>query len=103
MVTYPTMLNLSETEQIEDYNITSMQIDSCIDINVTPPLDICLWIESKGGSTNIAVFDIMALVSAYLGHADVGFPVTIEHIMGAVAYYLSHVDSGNSLTGCTFT
>jgi hypothetical protein len=72
---------------------------------LNPTCDIplfCSWVLSKGGPTNIAVFDIMTLVSAYLGHADVGFPVTIAHIMGAVAYYLGNVLSGDSLTGCTF-
>jgi PEGA domain len=66
-------------------------------------LDICSWIASKGGSASIATFDIMTLVSAYLGHADIGFPVTIVHIMGGVSYYLGNVQSGNSLTGCSST
>ena len=66
-------------------------------------LDICSWIASKGGATNVVVFDIMTLVSAYLGHADIGFPVTIAHIMGGVAYYIGDVQSGNSLTGCSST
>lgn len=101
MVTYPITLDIHETDQIEDYNIANMQPSSCINIEVTPSLDICLWIESNGGATNITVFNIMTLVSAYLGHADVGFPVTISHIMGTVAYYLGH--SGDSLTGCKFT
>jgi hypothetical protein len=64
--------------------------------------DICLWVASKGEATNLAVFDIMTLVSAYLGQADVGFPVTIAYIMGSVAYYLGKVQSGDSLTGCAF-
>jgi hypothetical protein len=64
-------------------------------------LDICSWIASKGGAVNVAIFDITTLVSAYLGHADVGFPVTIAHIMGGVAYHIGNVQSGNSLTGCS--
>ena len=73
-------------------------------ITVIPQIPLfCSWVLSKGGATNIAVSDIMTLVSAYLGHTDVGFPVTIAHIMGGVAYYLHNVPSGNSLTGCVFT
>ncbi len=75
---------------------------SSITMNLTVANTICSWIESKGGWTNIAVFDIMTLVSAYLGQTNIGFTVTISHIMGAIAYYLNNVPSGNSLTGCTF-
>ncbi len=75
----------------------------CSAINVTTQENVCAWIASKGGTTNIAVFDIMTLVSAYLGHANIGFTVTISHIMGGVAYYLNNVSSGNSLTGCSLT
>lgn len=64
--------------------------------------DICVWITSKGGWTNLAVFDIMTLVSAYLGQTNLGFTVTIAHIMGGVAYYLDNQSSGDSLTGCSF-
>ncbi len=73
----------------------------CITINASTT-SICTWIISKGGTTNIAVFDIMTLVSAYLGHTNIGFTVTISHIMGGVAYYLDNVSSGNSLAGCSF-
>ena len=65
--------------------------------------DICAWITSRGGWTNLAVFDIMTLVSAYLRRTNLGFTVTISHIMGVVAYYLGNLSSGNSLTGCSFT
>jgi hypothetical protein len=64
---------------------------------------ICEWILSKGGWQNVAVFDIMTLVGAYLGQTNLGFTVTSAHIMGCVAYYLDNKPSGNSLTGCTFT
>ncbi len=73
----------------------------CITINASIT-NICTWITSKGGWVNISVFDIMTLVSAYLGQTNIGFTVTISHIMGGVAYYLNNLSSGNSLTGCSF-
>jgi hypothetical protein len=65
-------------------------------------IDMCSWIASKGGATNIAVFDITTLVRAYLRRTDVGFPVTIAHLMAGIAYYLGNVQGGNSLIGCSF-
>ncbi|OGT36560.1 MAG: hypothetical protein A3F11_00460 [Gammaproteobacteria bacterium RIFCSPHIGHO2_12_FULL_37_14] len=67
------------------------------------PTDICTWITSKGGWNNLRIFDIMTLVSAYLGQTNLGFTITIAYIMGAVAYYLNNLQSGNSLTRCSFT
>ncbi len=66
-------------------------------------INICNWVVSKGGWNVLAVYDIMMMVSAYLGQTNIGFTVTIAHIMGAVAYYLDKLSNGNSLTGCTFT
>ena len=71
---------------------------ACQTIVVRTP--ICSWITSKGGKSNIAAFDIITLVSAYLGNTNIGFTVTIAHIMGSVAYYLNNTQSGDSLTGC---
>lgn len=77
-------------------------VDQCVTVDVISPenIPVCLWITSKGGWTNIAVFDIMTLVSAYLGNVNLGFPVAIAHIMGCVSYYLDNKPSGDSLTGC---
>lgn len=66
-------------------------------------MDICAWIISRGGWTNLAIFDIMTLVSAYLQQTNLGFPVTVAYIMGTVAYYLNNLPSGNSSAGCSFT
>jgi hypothetical protein len=94
IVTQPTMITNS--------NMLHMQQQAqCITINVSA-MNICSWVTSKGGWTNIAVFDIMTLVSAYLGQTNLEFTVTISHIMGTVAYYLDNIQSGNSLTGCSF-
>ena len=70
-------------------------------VTLTSASGICPWITSKGWS-NLATFDIMTLVSAYLGQTNLGFTVTAAHIMGGVAYYLGNLSSGNSLTGCPF-
>ena len=69
----------------------------------TSVTDICTWITSKGGWTNITSYDIMILVNAYLNLIPIGFPVTMAHILGAISYYLHILDSGNSFTGCSFT
>jgi len=66
-------------------------------------IEICTWITSKGGWQAIAAYDIMILVSAYLGQTNLGFTVEMAHINGAIAYYLNMLDSGNNFTGCSFT
>ena len=81
-------------------DISSMTVLPCPTIDVAA-MDICAWITSKGGWTNLAIFDIMTLVSAYLGQTNLGFTVTIAYIQGAIAYYLGRLSSGNSSTGCT--
>lgn len=73
---------------------------SLITVNLTMTNTICSWITSKGGWQNIKIFDIMTLVSVYLGQMSIGFTVTSSHIMGCVAYYLGNKQSGDSLTGC---
>ena len=75
---------------------------SLITANLIGVGTICEWISSIGGWTNMSVFDIMTLVSAYLGNANIGFQVMSAYIMGAVAYYLDNDLSGNALTGCTW-
>lgn len=63
--------------------------------------NICQWITSKGGWNSLRIFDIMILVSAYLGQTNLGFAIAIVHIMGGVSYYLNNPSSGDSLTGCS--
>lgn len=74
----------------------------CQSVHTVVTVDICSWITSLGGRISITVFNIMMMVSAYLGQSSLGFTVTVAYIMGAVAYYLNRASSGNSLTGCTF-
>jgi len=88
--------------QRKNSNIENMQTVPCVTVSVSVE-GICPWITSKGGWANLAVFDIMTLVSSYLGQTNIGFSVSIAHIMGGVAYYLDNMPSGNSLTGCSFT
>lgn len=103
MTVNPLILDPNGFNQTENYNIANMDDQiPCITINVSQSDEICAWITSKGGAANVAVFDIMTLVSAYLEQANLGFVVTISHIMGAVAYYLDNAPSGDSLTGCAF-
>ena len=87
---------------ITDPNIANMQTIPCININVSAA-NICTWITSKGGWQAIAAYDIMTLVSAYLGQISLGFTVEMRYINGAIAYYLDMLDSGNDFTGCLFT
>lgn len=101
MTAYSTTLDLHEHNQIKYSNMVSMEPIPCINVNVSQ-VDICSWITSKGGWANLAVFDIMALVSTYLGQTSLGFPITVAYIMGTVAYYLGNLSSGNSNTECTF-
>jgi len=79
-----------------------MQAIPCINVNVSV-IDICAWILSKGGWQSIVAYDIMTLVTAYLGQTSLGFTVTMAHINGAIAYYLGFLSSGNTFTGCAFT
>jgi hypothetical protein len=103
MTTNQIILDLPTCNEVECYSIVNTQPNQCITINVsTVGIDICSWITDKGGWQHLAVFDIMTLVSSYLGQTNIGFTVTSAHIMGCVAYYLSNMPSGNSLTGCTF-
>lgn len=103
MITRPMTLDTHGSDLvIIDPNITSMQPIQCININVSAT-NVCTWISSKGGWANLAVFDIMTLVSAYLEQTNLGFTVTIAHIMGSVAYYLDNQSSGDSLTECSST
>ncbi len=83
-------------------NISSMTVLPCPTVDVAA-MDICAWITSKEGWTGLHIFDIMTLVSAYLGQINLGFTIATAHIMGTVAYYLNNLASGNSLTDCSFT
>ena len=65
--------------------------------------EICNWIISRGGWTQITAYDIMTLVNAYLNLVPIGFRVTMAHILGAISYYLGILESGNRYTGCSFT
>ncbi len=66
-------------------------------------VNICSWIISIGGWTQITAYHIMLLVDAYLGHINLGYTVRMQDILGAIAYYLNMLDSGNNFTGCSFT
>lgn len=101
MTVNPITIDLYDSGQVMSSNIANMQAIPCVNVSVSV-VGICPWIESKGGWVNVAIFDIMTLVSAYLGQTNIGFTVTIAHIMGSIAYYLNNVPSGNSLTGCQF-
>ena len=73
----------------------------CVKSVTIEAADICTWITSKGGWQAIAAYDIMTLVSAYLGQTNLGFTVEMAYINGAIAYYLNMLDSGNNFTGCS--
>lgn len=99
---YPfTMSNLSAGT----YNVHASPDSGTVTqvIVVRLPANMCEWVTSRGGRSNIATFDIMSLVSGYLLQINLGFTVSAAHIMGAVAFYLGNLTSGNSLTGCSFT
>ncbi len=103
MIIQPITLDMCRPDLIIiDPNIASMQTIPCININVSAA-DVCTWITSKGGWQTIAAYDIMTLVSAYLGQINLGFTVEMRYINGAIAYYLNMLDSGNNFTGCSFT
>ena len=63
MTVNPITLDLRDYGQIMNSNIANMQAIPCVNVSVSV-MDICAWIASKGGWTNVAVFDIMTLVSA---------------------------------------
>ena len=101
MVTHPTTLGLRD--RIEDYNIASMS--SCININITPPADICTWIASIGGASAIPGHSalILTLINGYLvGSSALGFTVTSAHILGCIDYYLGDTVGGNNFTHCNY-
>ncbi len=74
----------------------------CQNVTVFTTLDICNWIISVGGWTQITAYHIMLLVDAYLGLINLGFTVRMQDILGAIAYYLDFLSSGNAFTGCEF-
>lgn len=84
------------------HNICASPGTHCKLVYTVVTVDICNWIISRGGWANLAIFDIMQMISAYLGQINLGFTVTISYIMGAVSYYLGRLASGNTQTGCTF-
>jgi len=88
---------------ITNPNIVSMTVDTCPTVEVIAVTNICEWIQYKGGWNEIAAYDIMTLVDAYLGLINIGYTVRMQDINGCVAYYLGLLDSGNSFTGCSFT
>ena len=88
---------------IGEFTVVTGYNDPAIISVILETIDICKWIASKGGWNNLRIFDIMTLVSTYLGQSNLGFTIAIAHIMGTVAYYLNNVSSGDSLTGCSPT
>ena len=85
------------------HNICAFPGTHCRLVYTVVTVDICNWIISRGGWRALTIFDIMQMVSAYLGQISLGFTVTIAYIQGAIAYYLGRLPSGNAQTGCTFT
>ncbi len=75
----------------------------CQNVTVFTAIDICNWIISIGGWTQITAYHIMLLVDAYLLHINLGFTVRMQDILGAIAYYLDFLESGNTFTGCVFS
>jgi hypothetical protein len=105
MTIYPATLDLRETDQNKDYNLADIQHSSCITIDVTPPLAICLWIESNGGASAFPGHSalILALINGYLeGISSLGFIVTSSHILGCINYYLGDTAGGNGFTNCNY-
>jgi hypothetical protein len=101
MTVQPITLDISRHGTvIIDPNIASMAIP-CANVDILN-VDICNWIISIGGWTQITAYNIMLLVDAYLGLINLGYTVRMEDINGAIAYYLGFLDSGNMFTGCIF-
>lgn len=101
MTVQPITLDISRLSTVTiDPNIASMAIP-CTNVDVLS-VDICNWITSIGGWTQITAYHIMSLVDAHLELANLGYTVRMEDINGTIAYYLGFLDSGNMFTGCIF-
>ncbi|GAH73698.1 unnamed protein product, partial [marine sediment metagenome] len=76
-----------------------------VEYEVTQP-EICNWIESKGGPTEITVPDVYELVDSYLfetpppGEPPWTFVPTSLNVVGVIDYYLGF--DGDATTGCNF-
>ncbi len=102
---FPNLGTFAYKAQAEDSCEGGHQINESI-CSVTVVETICSWLTVLGGPPAIMAFDIMSLVSAYVGATNIGFTVISDHIMGGVAYYLgkptNNTSNGNALTGCNF-